>query len=144
MIEKLHFLLCRSCWERTKCSSWISPSIWCQRIGLAPEILTNSSPRFDCLVVVVYINIMKTTFNFNFWFLPSFQPAWIHINMETKRRCQLFILFFLGFGYSFDQVSEHHFGILQYSDTDNSKFFYSDTDNSKFFYSDTDNSKFFY
>ena len=28
-------------------------------------------------VVVVYINIMKTTLDFNFWFLPNFQTAWL-------------------------------------------------------------------
>ena len=41
----------------------------------------------------------------------------------NKEKMSPIYTFFLGFGYSFDQVSEHHFGILQYSDTDNSKFF---------------------
>ena len=28
-------------------------------------------------MVGVYINIMKTTLDFNFWFLPNFQTAWL-------------------------------------------------------------------
>ena len=42
----------------------------------------------------------------------------------NKAKMSPIYTFFLGFGYSFDQVSEHHFGILQYSDTDNCKFFF--------------------
>jgi len=33
--------------------------------------------------------IMKTTFDFNLWFLLSFQSARIYIKLKTKRRCQL-------------------------------------------------------
>ena len=41
-------------------------------------------------VINVFINTMKTSFNLNVSFLPSFQTtALIHINMKTKRRCQL-------------------------------------------------------
>ena len=33
-------------------------------------------------------------FSFLFSFLPSFETAWIEINIETKRSCQLTVLFF--------------------------------------------------
>ena len=39
--------------------------------------------------IQVTINTIKTTFLFKFWFLASFQAAWIYIIMETMRTCQL-------------------------------------------------------
>ena len=47
----------------------------------------------------------------------------IHSPLPLLLRMSPFYTFFLGFGHSFDQISEHYFGILQHSDTDNSKFF---------------------
>ena len=32
---------------------------------------------------------MKTSFDFNFDFYQAVKPAWRHINMETKRNCQI-------------------------------------------------------
>ena len=42
------------------------------------------------ILFFVYINnTIKTTFDLNFYFIPSFQTAWIHINMENKEKLSI-------------------------------------------------------
>ena len=43
----------------------------------------------DITVVIVYINTLQTNFDLIFFNLPSFQTAWIQMNMETTGSCQL-------------------------------------------------------
>ena len=40
-------------------------------------------------IVVVDVSTMKTTFDFNFDFYQAFKEHMIHINIETKRSCEL-------------------------------------------------------
>ena len=46
--------------------------------GMNLEPLRNPDHRY----IVVYINIMKTTFDLHLYFYQALQTAWLHINME--------------------------------------------------------------
>ena len=60
---------------------------------------------------------MKTTFDFNFWFLQCFQTAWININMDKKRCCKFSAFLCLLLNLLFEQKAclkvckfRNHFG----------------------------------
>ena len=64
------------------------------KVELIHGITIFSYQTVALLLYIIYIITMKTTFDFKFFFLLSFQTVWVHINIEvTKEAANLQLLF---------------------------------------------------